>query len=949
MAEAAIVVAVVGWFVAPNIKELMDWARSDVVKRYKWSRGFQKKLLDLAVALEEINDVVGAASAGFVNDRARIGRLWRIKDAIHDAEELLDRFQYEILEANLRNLENRGKQKIGSRESRKELEELLGRLDELRESSRDLLQASQSGVRPIPRLITGPLPIKDKIFGYDKEYTDLLSRLSGGDAGVVAIIGHAGTGKTALARRAFHDQKIVRAKFDLCIWVCVYGKFTETELLREIWKSAFRLGPVGEMNVTCLQLALTLMVKSARRYLLVLDDVCNDESAAASELGRWKTWDTVLAPFKQHGGRGSRILMTSRAEICATTLGAGAHIVLNGIDNHSSMMLLKKTAFGDEHAQLPRELQEVLDCNVGKLHGSPLAAEEVGFTLKDKICPANLDEGIKCNRINKWREIMNKDLHKNVYKAHLSSYQDLSPQLQRCFAICSIFPKKWRFEPEKLIMMWIALGFVQGPSEFGEKTTEDVARGYFDALRQRSLFQEAATVKDKSGVSYYVINDHIHSMLRLVCPKYYLTIDGSHGKSPIPLTVRHLSVTTSCLDQLKGYPDGLKKLRTLLVFNDDYASSSSASALVSVLKKFKGVRVLDFSDTFIDEMPEGIGELKHLRYLGLPNTISNLGARVPKLLLLQTLYLKYIAKMGGIGRLDKLQGSVEFHAGKSEEGHGMGELEKLNSLRRMLSIKGLEIVGGKQEAQSAQLDKKEHLKVLKLQWEHRSQQQAKTSDSTVIEGLQPHPNLEKLHITRYLGTTSPTWLADPSVLGNLRSLYLRNCRELKDLPLLGGLPRLELLNIKELSSVERIDHRFCGSGAFESLEKMVLDDMPRLVSWDAEPCGDGIYTPILFPRLKEVKIINCPRLSSLSGLLCCRYSLSHLHVERCRDVTTTFCRSSFPSLTELDTLGCPGLHFEESPDQGDVRTWALLFILVLLCIYYKIKKHLFVTTILQNL
>ncbi|CAO2144668.1 unnamed protein product [Urochloa humidicola] len=924
VAEIAIAIAVVGWFLAPTIKELMDSARSSLGSRYKWYSGLSTKLQELAGALDEINAVVSAARGNFVNDPDMIKLLWWLKDAIHDAEELLDTFQYKILDANL-NLEKRhpvrramdstvdfGKQVIGTKKSLNKLKKLLKELGSLGERSRDLVQASQRGSRPISRPPTAPLPRKDKLFGYDKKYKDLVSRLSSGDgcSRVVAIIGHAGTGKTELARQAFHDSKL---KFNLRVWVSVYAKFSATELLKEVWGSTpiqakppdSRKRGSENMNLTSLQEELTKMMKSGWRCLLVLDDVCNDESPSASDLSRRKTWDEVLAPFEHHSEKGSRILVTSRAGICCKTLGAGAPIVLNGIDTDAITLLLKKACFGDERTAIPKKLQGLFHNHVLKLHGSPLAAEEVGCMLDRCFDPA------------KWKDKLNSGYPDGVRHAHLSSCQDLPPHLQRCFAFCSIFPINWPFQPEKLIRMWVALGFVEcSLSESGGKTAEDVATEYLDALLQRSLFKEAATVKGKSDSGFYVIHEHIHSMLRLVSPKTYLTIDANRDReAPIPLTVRHLSVTTSCLDQLKNSGEQAK-LRTLLVFNDDASTSPESTAIDScVLKKCKGVRVLDFSDTSIAQLPESIGELKHLRYLDLPNTITKLGCHVTKLLLLQTfsvnkngrfhdledlpndmsnltnlrhldLYMKCIEKVERIGRLDKLQGSVEFRAGKSEEGHGIRELGKLNSLRRILSIKGLETVTSRDEAEGAELHKKGHLKVLKLEWEQQNLQQqnqrgAAGNDSTVLQGLEPHPNLEKLHVIRYLGTTTPAWMENPSVLANLRALYLTNCRNLQVLPLVGALPLLEVLTMSELCSVKRIDGLF-SSGAFSSLNKMVLYDMLMLDSWNE---GVSVDASTLFPQLREVKIVGCPKLCSVSGLLSCRLSLMDLRVEACSSRT----------------------------------------------------------------
>lgn len=354
----------------------------------------------------------------------------------------------------------------------------------------------------------------------------------------------------------------------------------------------------------------------------------------------------------------------------------------------------------------------------------------------------------------------------------------------------------------------------------------------------------------------------------------------------------------------------LSNLRTLLVLKEEDDGNGPAPMISAIdkdiLEQFKGVRVLDLTGTDITQLPENMGKLKHVRYLGLPDTVScGLCDQVTKLLFLQTLTVggkqkkeEFITNISGIGGLVKLRESIKFQVmkGSEKEGHSLSELAGMNSLGETLSINGLDAVAYKEEAEEARLADKCSVKVLKLKWgpPNLRQVDAETAAGSsaaaanpavaVLEGLQPHCYLHELRIKRYPGETSPSWL---SGLEKLTRLYLKNCRKLKALPALGRLPCLELLDIKELTSVERIDGGFCGGGVFPKMRKIVLDNMPELVEWVDMPKQ-------AFPLLSTVNIIDCPKLSSLSGLGSCTGDLDLL-LERCTKMRSETLPPTFSS------------------------------------------------------
>lgn len=459
--------------------------------------------------------------------------------------------------------------------------------------------------------------------------------------------------------------------FDVRIWAHVCNKLGKIDLLTEICQSAIDKSgseipvPMDSCTVTALESKVKGLSKrsgwSENSCLVVLDDVWQHEDGfGISQTQRNEAWTSVLAILKSL--KNCKVVMTTRDKVCSTTLKADATIVLDGISEKPMSQLLKYIA-------KPHQLPQGLAKRIGKLKGSPRAAisiveklETASETQKQII----LDE-------------LDNDHHiERLYEDHLFTFRHLPPWLQSCLAFCSMFPYDWKFQPEKLTRMWVAHGFIDDREVNHPKLTiQDVAERYFDDLVDRSLFKKVT-----DGGGGYEIHVHIHSMLRRVSGNECLSISNGSSSSEItvPATLRHLSVTASCLAKLKPEPssgdDEFRTVRTLLVLRDKKCTTSDDIHIReanNTLRKFKGVKVLDLTHTGISQLPDSVGELTHLRYLGYPNTVKQPPAdEITKLLLLETLYvsnsqspadmdMEGIAKIGGIGQLEKLQGWLEFH------------------------------------------------------------------------------------------------------------------------------------------------------------------------------------------------------------------------------------------------------------------------------------------------
>ncbi|CAL4893590.1 unnamed protein product [Urochloa decumbens] len=496
----------------------------------------------------------------------------------------------------------------------RKLRRLAERLDSARDDSERLLpvgRAAGSGVRS-PNRVTGSVLAERRVFGRDKECDDVIGRLVGDGEEiscfvppVVAVVGHGGMGKTVVAQCVYNDARI-QGYFDLRAWLCVWDRLDEAELTREILQSVGGADDTSyDDSFEILQEKLGKVVAS-KRFFLVLDDVWYDEGK--TEVDNRAVWNRVLAPLSS-AATGSKILVTTRMKLVAEVLNAAYVVTLDGLKLADCLLLLKETAL-DDAMDFPPELLEFGRAIAAMVKGSPLATKAVGAMLRN-TCSTR-----------KWRALMDTEICDSIIVSSLQlSYQHLPGHLQRCFAYCSIFPTTWRFDRCKLVKMWIALGFVQPPSE--GKRLEDLGYKYFDDLLSRSFFGSS----NKDQQTYYFLDDLMHILAKHFSAPDCMKINDDIPVA-IPPTVRHLSVSTDYLPQLKS-KYGLGRLRTLLVLGSSSLSSSHFPS--KLLAKFKNLRVLDLSESNIAELPETISQLVHLHYLALCSITNKLPKSVYRL------------------------------------------------------------------------------------------------------------------------------------------------------------------------------------------------------------------------------------------------------------------------------------------------------------------------------
>ena len=204
-----------------------------------------------------------------------------------------------------------------------------------------------------------------------------------------------------------------------------------------------------------------------------------------------------------------------------------------------------------------------------------------------------------------------------------------------------------------------------------------------------------------------------------------------------------------------------------------------------------------------------------------------------------------------MGKLTCLQ-TLPFFVIGQDDGHRIKEVGCLSQLRGGLSIYNLEHVRDKEEARTTNLMGKTGVHKLGFHWS--SEREGNNNDEDVLEGLQPHQHLKSLEIENFRGEKFPLWIlacdnySDGFLLDHIFEILLENYDKCNEIPTLGHLRHLKVLEIKGMDNLTCIGTEFGGinysgerssnigggsgrSVVFPALKTLVLEKLPNLVEW----------------------------------------------------------------------------------------------------------------------
>ncbi|KAK1256591.1 hypothetical protein QJS04_geneDACA024445 [Acorus gramineus] len=294
------------------------------------------------------------------------------------------------------------------------------------------------------------------------------------------------------------------------------------------------------------------------------------------------------------------------------------------------------------------------------------------------------------------------------------------------------------------------------------------------------------------------------------------------------MLVMQVLLLSDCTE-LESLPSSIGALQNLNALQLD--GCRNIKTLPESMMRLQKLEYLSLAGCYmLQELPKGLSNMRNLRNLDISG--CNELTHMP-------------AEMGKLNSLEKLSTFIV----DEERGCSIAELQHLINLGGELEIKNLGKLKDPRAARQANMKEKHNMQSLAL--------------DEVLEGLEAPQNIVELEMQG--GTELPGWLKTitESSFPKLIEVRLYKFKGCKLLPALGQLQHLQTLEIYGMDSIEVIGREFCGSNrdaAFPSLKSIVFENLPYWKKWLSSSSS------VAFPCLTELKISNCPELTSLPRL-----------------------------------------------------------------------------------
>ncbi|GKV20242.1 hypothetical protein SLEP1_g30398 [Rubroshorea leprosula] len=633
----------------------------------------------------------------------------------------------------------------------------------------------------------------------------------------------AGSGKTMLVK-ATYNSFAIKQHFECRAFVSVSEQFEERKLLADL---SIQLGMVRRderLSKVELQKRLGLFL-AWKRYLIVLDDVYTAD-----------VWEELKHAFP-NSSNGSRVILTTRDACVPRNIKAHARVIqlrfLN--DDESWELFVDKELNVSVWSELIEQSYTKPEEKDGKGEIEEISPSEAGSS--DEALSGILALG----------------------------YQDLDSHLKFCLNYLGLFPKSYKVPFRRLFQLLQAEGLLK------QETKEEQVKKYIEDLKKRNMIEvekQKLNGSSKTICMQSTIYDALIPRAKRV-GLFYIGIKHYQrtSKQPIRRFAEHQEINDEkllehCSYKLRSYisfktgggdpppfgvakllPDNVKRGFGLLVILD--LEGVYKPLLSKHLDKFPNLKYLGLRWTFLDSIPDSVGDLPSLETFDVKHTnISTLPGEFWKAKYLKHLYMNNICvdtstlkasqTNGSLANLQILSGLVIRNK------NSVDYLKEVNGLRKL----GVTCYGESIGEMVGWISMLTQLQSLKL----------RSIDSSLnLENLGDHGEPSQL----YLFGKLPKEFDFGKFTPNLEILTLA-MSELSDDPMekLGQLKSLKILRLYARSYTGRI--LTCHSDTFLELQVLNLWKLEKLEEWKVEKGA--------MPALEEVEIRCCKNLSKTDGL-----------------------------------------------------------------------------------
>lgn len=492
--------------------------------------------------------------------------------------------------------------------------------------------------------------LEEYTVGFDK-YSNMLKEQLIDDAvtgrAIVSIVGESSIGKTTLGRKVYQSPE-VRNHFEIRTWTVLPPKCRPADVLRDIYRQAssqLRRSPSSQQSVDdgCGGDAAVTACRpsgkdvgnmlfrnlTGRRYLVVVDG-----SIAASD------WNSLRASLPDEGNGSRVVLITDMAGLEVVAYAAGpmhSRIELERLSPENTYEVFRRRVFG-RGGDCPRQHRSRYYQKIFQItRGLPLSIVVLAGVLRSKELPAEWDEVM--SQLVTAREPSSKN--GNSRRIMSLAFDDLPHHLKSCFLYFAAMRESATVDAQRLVRLWVAEGFVRPRRG---STMEEVGQGYLKELISRCMVQ--LVDKDEFGVvQTVVVHDRLHAFAQDEAQE--ASFIESHDSTDVlaPATVRRLAVQNSS-ERYVHLSNALPKLRSVVCDLVDGRNGGGGGKCIQCtdlgfLHASKFLRVIDIHGLELKKLPNEIGSMIHIRYLGLQcGQLEKLPPSVSNLVNLQSLILK---------------------------------------------------------------------------------------------------------------------------------------------------------------------------------------------------------------------------------------------------------------------------------------------------------------------